>query len=266
MSRKAIVFDSSGTIVEVFRILKDLDDNLFIYDESSTYLVSKKDACALIAIDEDINWILSQDDDKLISSSDLEFKVSCSSSKIIEDEIYNALKKDKRAKFSDIKDVVDKVYPIHKKIYYINVGMIIDISREENTIRFLLGSSGKIFNNVFPLFERLKKDFDIYIATGDTRRSAIALAKILDIDSNRIFSLATPIIKEKIILDLKKDYDTVIMVGDGINDLLAFKSADVSILTRQQDQKIPNILTKSVNYVVLDLLQIPEIVETYDKR
>lgn len=266
MFKKAIVFDSSGTLVDVFRVLKDMDSNQYIYDESSTYLVSKKDACALIAIDEDINWILSQNDNKLVSSSDLEFKVSCSSSKIIEDEVYYALKRDKRAKFSDIKELVDKVYPVHKKIYYVNVGLIIDTSRRENTIRFLLGSSGKIFKNVFPLFESLKKDFDIYIATGDTRRSAIALAKILNIDENRIFSLATPVIKKKVILELKKEYDTVIMVGDGINDLLAFRSADLSILTRQQNQKIPEILTKSVDYVVLDLLQIPKIIELYEKK
>jgi Cu+-exporting ATPase len=266
MIRKAIVFDSSGTLVEVFRVLKDLDSNQFIYDESSTYMVSRKDACALIAIDEDINWILSQDDERFISSSDLEFKVSCYSLKIIEDEIYNALKRAKRAKFADIKKLIGKVYPIHKKIYYINVGLIIDTSRSENTIRFLLGSSGKIFKNVFPLFDSLKKDFDIYIATGDTRRSAIALAKILNIDDDRIFSLATPVIKEKIILELKKEYDTVIMVGDGINDLLAFRAADLSILTRQQDQKVPEILTKSVDHIVLDLLQIPKIVEIYEKK
>ncbi|BDC36388.1 MAG: HAD family hydrolase [Candidatus Methanoliparum thermophilum] len=265
MSKKAIVFDSSGTLVEVFRILKDLDNNLFIYNVSSTYLVSKKDTCALIAIDEDIDWILSQDSNKLISSLDLDFKVSCSSSKIMEDLIYNALKRDKRAKLLDIKELVDKVYPVHKKIYYINVGIIIDVSRRENTIHFLVGSSGKIFKNVFLLFESLKKDFDIYIATGDTRRSAIKLANILNIDSSRIFSLATPVIKEKIILDLKKEYDTVIMVGDGINDLLAFRAADLSILTRQQDQKVPSILIKSADHVVLDMLQIPKIIELYEK-
>jgi Cu+-exporting ATPase len=56
------------------------------------------------------------------------------------------------------------------------------------------------------------------------------------------------------------------MVGDGINDLLAFRAADLSILTRQQDQKVPEILTKSVDYIVLDLLQIPKIVELYEKQ
>jgi Soluble P-type ATPase len=79
------------------------------------------------------------------------------------------------------------------------------------------------------------------------------------VEEEMIFPLATPKIKEDIINELKEHYESVTMVGDGINDLLAFKASDLSILSTQQKQKIPEILVESVDYVVDDLLDILKI-------
>jgi hypothetical protein len=43
----------------------------------------------------------------------------------------------------------------------------LDILLKEKTITHVLSTSGDHFDNVPTLLEKLKKDFDIYIATGD---------------------------------------------------------------------------------------------------
>jgi Cu+-exporting ATPase len=261
MMIKAIVFDSAGTLVNVFRVIKDLDTEEYIYDKPSTYLVSEKNSRVLVAINEDLKTVLSEEDNELISSSNFDFEISCSVPSIDKKDVFESIKKDKRAKIFEIKDVIEKNLSTKKskKSYYVNFGFIVDVSLRERTITHVLSTSGDHFNNVPTLLEKLKKDFDIYIATGDTKKSAKKLAETLGIDEEMIFPLATPKIKEDVINELKEHYESVTMVGDGINDLLAFKASDLSILSTQQKQKIPEILVESVDYVVDNLLDILKI-------
>lgn len=63
--------------------------------------------------------------------------------------------------------------------------------------------------------------------TGDSRRTAAAIAKQVGVDYFRAEVL--PEDKAKYIAELRKSGHTVIMVGDGINDSLALSEADVGI-------------------------------------
>jgi Soluble P-type ATPase len=260
MRGKAIVFDSAGTLVNVFRVIKDLDTEEYIYDTPSTYLVSEKNSRVLVAINEDLKTVFLEEGNELISSSNFDFEISCSVPSIDKKDVFKSIKRDKRAKIFEIKDVIEKNLSTtkSKKSYY-GFGLILDILLKEKTITHVLSTSGDHFDNVPTLLEKLKKDFDIYIATGDTKKSAKKLAETLGVEEEMIFPLATPKIKEDIINELKEHYESVTMVGDGINDLLAFKASDLSILSTQQKQKIPEILVESVDYVVDDLLDILKI-------
>jgi Cu+-exporting ATPase len=46
------------------------------------------------------------------------------------------------------------------------------------------------------------------------------------------------------VLELKSRYEKVVMVGDGINDILAIRAAEVGIMTVQQGDKRPEELRK----------------------
>lgn len=60
---------------------------------------------------------------------------------------------------------------------------------------------------------------------------------------------------------MKEQYDKVVMVGDGINDVLAFRAADLSVLSIQQTGKCPNLLCEEADVVIRDIKEIVGIVE-----
>ncbi len=72
--------------------------------------------------------------------------------------------------------------------------------------------------------------------------------------------MATPTVKAQIVSDLRQEYDRVLMVGDGINDLAAMRNADIAILTVQQPGDRPEVLYKEADYVVKSVGEVVTIV------
>ncbi|MDD3407660.1 MAG: HAD family hydrolase, partial [Methanomicrobium sp.] len=85
----------------------------------------------------------------------------------------------------------------------------------------------------------------------------------LGIPHGNVHGVATPSIKAQVVKDLKAEYDTVIMVGDGVNDISAMKEADVAILTEQQKGKKPQILIQSADYIIKEVSEVIEISAKY---
>ena len=67
----------------------------------------------------------------------------------------------------------------------------------------------------------------VVMLTGDHRGTALAIARGLDLDEVRADLL--PEDKVRAVEDLRRDYGTVAMVGDGVNDAPALAAADVGI-------------------------------------
>lgn len=77
--------------------------------------------------------------------------------------------------------------------------------------------------------EKLKKmRIEVFMITGDNKKTAFYMGKLLGIKKENIFAEFLPKEKEKIIQDLKKNYVTA-FVGDGINDAPALAASDVGI-------------------------------------
>ena len=85
-------------------------------------------------------------------------------------------------------------------------------------------------HNITSLFTFLRKSKkEIRILTGDSRENTLQISKALNISPSNIKAGVNPEGKEKYITDLiQQKGKKVLMIGDGINDIKAFKAATLS--------------------------------------
>ncbi|MBI2323307.1 MAG: copper-translocating P-type ATPase, partial [Chloroflexi bacterium] len=70
---------------------------------------------------------------------------------------------------------------------------------------------------------------DVYLLTGDNRRTAEAVGRQLSLPSDRVLAEVRPDQKAQMVAQLQQAGQIVAMVGDGINDAPALAQADVGI-------------------------------------
>ena len=100
-----------------------------------------------------------------------------------------------------------------------------------------------------------------YIASGDRGVKLEKIADHLGIPANHVYGIATPLIKAQIVRDLKRDYTTVVMVGDGVNDIPAMREADVAILSLQQGGEKPPELFEAADFTIHKVTEVCGIVQ-----
>ncbi|MEN3046989.1 MAG: heavy metal translocating P-type ATPase [Candidatus Hydrothermales bacterium] len=99
------------------------------------------------------------------------------------------------------------------------------INRE---IKGIITVSDSVRENSKEIVEYLKKKKkDVYMITGDTKKSAQAIAKKVGIEN--VFYEVLPQEKQEKVKELKKKGKIVAFIGDGINDSPALAQADISV-------------------------------------
>ena len=261
--RIAVIFDSAGTLLRMYRVAKDLNTNRMIDEIESTALVAKKPHQALVVLHTDPETILRQDPDisliKFINDNDIAIDISCSSSSFTVDMAYDIIKKDKM-KVGCLHDVLTCVKGQCPNVFYLAAGVI--VNSQTGTIPYVLSTGGRVFQNTPKTVKTLgERGVDTYIASGDSMRNLRQLAKCVQIPLERVFDIATTHDKERIVLEMKKKYDTVVMVGDGINDILALRAADVGVMTTQQGDVRPKKLKNAADIVIEDISEVLNIID-----
>ncbi len=74
-----------------------------------------------------------------------------------------------------------------------------------------------------------KLGMDVWMVTGDSKRTARAIARQLDLPEDRVIAEALPTSKIDQVRKLQQEGKIVCMVGDGVNDAPALAEADVGI-------------------------------------
>ncbi|MCE8422820.1 MAG: HAD family hydrolase [Candidatus Methanoperedens sp.] len=260
----AVVFDSAGTLLRMYRVAKKIKTGEYLNDVVSTQLVGKKPYCAILVMQVDSNKLVNCPSDLLISDFikkfNIDLEVGCSRSNIDKVSGLSAVENDKRATMKDLQDVMVSVKKKCKDIFYMGVGLIIDV--DTKSIPYVVCTGGRVYSNSCSVIKTLlEKNIGVYIASGDSMRNLRPLAESVCLPLKSVYEISTPKKKEEIVKNVKQQYDKVIMVGDGINDILAFRAADLSVLSIQQTGKCPPLLCEEADIVIKDISEVIGIVE-----
>lgn len=151
----------------------------------------------------------------------------------------------------------DKVIELESK------GKTLILIGEKNKIIGIVALMDKIKDNAKEVIKDIKlKGIRTVILTGDNKRVAKAIADELGVDEY-YFELL-PQDKVKIIEELLKKYEHVVMIGDGVNDAPALAKAHVGIAMSETGT---DVAIETANIVLMkdDLSKIPYLIDLSNK-
>lgn len=237
--KKAVVFDVAGTLIKRCRSVKNLKVGKIENKKSTLDTMDTLPNSALVVLQTDTRTCLMNADKDMrfydfLKNYNINIDISYSISKLTETEITERLKEDTTLlkEFQEVTlDLISKNRSIE-----ICSGSAFIFDGLENKITHIIAAGGKVFPNVLNVIETLKnRGIQSFIASGDRAESLHELGKIINIPDENIFTTANTKRKQIIVKQLKKENYKVMMVGNGPNDMLALKEADVSVLTSNRE-------------------------------
>ncbi len=176
----AVVFDSAGTLLRMYRVAKNIKTGEYKNDVVSTELVGKKPYCALLVMQVDSNKLVNCPPAMLISDFirkyNIDIEVGCSRAQIDKNTAISVVENDKWASMEDLQDVMAQVKRKCRNIFYMGVGLIIDV--DTKSIPYVICTGGKVYSNTPLVMKTLhEKNIGVYIASGDSMRNLSPLAQ-----------------------------------------------------------------------------------------
>jgi len=255
-----VVMDVAGTILRMYCVAQDIKSGAIIEGVITWKLIVKNKGRALVVpqMDPEVISSFTPDDrlGKVIAGREEMLAISCSSSPISREDAIDIILCT-QARIGDLMDVHARVKARCPGNYH-TAGMIIDVLCRE--VIYAISTGGVPFAGMKEVICDLNgMGADIFVASGDSMRSLSRLQD-LGISLCQIYPVSSPIKKKEIVEDLKKRYRRVIMVGDGLNDIYALQSADLGVLTVQQDTHPAKELLSSANEIIKDIRELPAVV------
>jgi len=267
----AVVFDSAGTLLRTYRVVKNIPSPEILTDVETTAITAASDDRALLVLNVRSRDVMKARHDLLLSeylgSHQVSFGVSCANRVFTHGELADLLYSDRAAKVADLQECIREVWERCRleALVVIDSGVILNFS--PGIIEFTVTSGGRPFAGAVETIEELHRmGIATYIASGDRASKLERIADQLMIPRDHVYGVATPSIKARIVEDLQDQYDLVVMVGDGINDLPALEKADVAILTLQQRGEKPEVLYRASDHVVPRVRDVVTIVRDLARR
>lgn len=262
----AVVFDSAGTLLNTYRVAKDIRNQKLLPGIETTTLTFSSTDRVLIVLPVHSKDLMAAPGDALLSDylirHDIGFGISCTRKITTSEEIGDVLYADDRARVGDLQECIRNVWTVcrEESVVTLNSGAIINMA--QRGIEFAITAGGWPFDGAKEAITALHRmGVPTFIASGDRVTKLERMADHLGIPRDRVYGVATPTVKAQIVSDLRQEYDRVLMVGDGINDLCALRNADIAILTVQQPGDRPEELYTEADYVVKSVGEVVTIVQ-----
>jgi Cu+-exporting ATPase len=263
----AVVFDSAGTLLNTYRVAKDIANKKLLPGIETTTLTFSSPDRVLIVLPVHSKDLMATGGDRLLSEYLIEknigFGVSCTRKILTAEDIGDVLYTDESARVSDLQECIRNVWSICKEesMLTLNSGAIINMA--DRGIEFTITAGGWPFDGAKEVVTSLHRmGVPMFIASGDRVTKLEKMADHLGIPRDRVYGVATPTVKAQIVNDLRQEYNQVLMVGDGINDLAAMRTADIAILTIQQPGDRPEELYRIADHVVNNVRDVVGIVQS----
>jgi len=267
----AVVFDSAGTLLRTYRVVKNIPSREILTDVETTAITAASDDRALLVLNVRSRDVMKAPPDLLLSeylgTHQVSFGISCANRVFTRGEIADLLYADQAAKVSDLQECIREVWARCRleALVVIDSGVIVNFSM--GIIEFTVTSGGRPFAGAVETVEELHRmGIATYIASGDRASKLERIADHLGIPRDHVHGVATPSIKARIVEDLQEQHCLVVMVGDGINDLPALEKADIAILTLQQPGEKPEVLYRAADHVVPRVRDVVTIVRDLARR
>jgi len=267
----AVVFDSAGTLLRTYRVVKNIPSREILTDVETTAITAASDDRALLVLNVRSRDVMKAPPDLLLSeylgTHQVSFGISCANRVFTRGEIADLLYADRAAKVTDLQECIREVWARCRleALVVIDSGVIVNFSL--GIIEFTVTSGGRPFVGAVETIDELHRmGIATYIASGDRASKLERIADHLGIPRDHVHGVATPSIKARIVEDLQEQHCLVVMVGDGINDLPALEKADIAILTLQQPGEKPEVLYRAADHVVPRVRDVVTIVRDLARR
>lgn len=261
----AVVFDSAGTLLRTYRVAKDVRSQELLPDIETTELTYAAKGRVLVLLYAHTMDIMEEPSDEKLSTylteNNIRYGVACAGAVVSCDRIADVLYSDGYATIGDVKECIHNVWDQCKRepVVALNSGVMINLTLPG--IEFVLTSGGRPFCHAKETICSLHEmGVATYVASGDRTDKLIKMADYLNIPHDNVHGVATPTMKAQIVKDLKEHYDTVIMVGDGMNDRKALEAADIGVLSLQQTTEKPGELIEAADRTINTVSEILSIV------
>ncbi len=267
----AVVFDSAGTLLRTYRVVKNIPAGELLPDVETTAITAASDSRALLVLNVRSRDVMKGPPGLLLSdylgTHRVSFGVACANRVFTHEEAADVLYGDRTAKVADLQECIREVWDRCRleALVVIDSGVILNFT--PGIIEFTVTSGGRPFPGAVETVEELHRmGVAAFIASGDRASKLERIADHLMIPRDHVYGVATPTIKARIVEDLKERYDLVVMVGDGINDLPAFGKADVAVLSLQQPGETSEELYRASDHVVPRVRDVVTIVRGLARR
>ncbi|RBQ23008.1 Soluble P-type ATPase-like phosphatase [Candidatus Methanobinarius endosymbioticus] len=262
MEKKAVVFDNAGTLIKRCRVVRNIKTGER-EDNSSLDMIDEIGNSALVVIQTDTKKciMLANPNKKLydfIKDTNISLDISYSSSDIKEKDILPMIKDSEVT----VKDFQETARELNSKNSFIELcsGSAFLLNTLNKEIEYVITAGGEIFPHVKDVIETLhNRGINVYIASGDRIGSLYELANIINLDKRNVFETASTKRKEEIVTELQNKGNKVMMVGNGPNDILAFKKSDLAVLTLEQKEKVSQKVYDAANIVINQIYEVLDI-------